>query len=364
MIRPWLSLFLILLPVSSFAGEFEISVFAGNGQAEWTDLGQSATSTVLISPNGLDIDSASRVLIAEGETNQIFRVDKKGSIEVVAGCGFAGFAGDGGPATEAFLTKPYSVLAEASGSILIADQWNHRIRRVHSDQTIQTVVGNGEGFFGLGTYGGDGGPALKAGLNFPSGMCEGPDGSLYIADQMNGRVRKVDPKGTITSFASPTGKLKLPLKRPIDLEMTSDGKILMVDAANDQIYSVTPDGSADILIGPPISETMIPKHPGIYLNFPVAVEMARDGTLFWAETKNNRVCRLLPGESDPEVLMEGDKAPGIRIRGAAAKEEANRPKLGRPNDLLLLPDGALLIADPDAHRVWKVTFSDSDSSES
>lgn len=338
--------------------DLQIGVFAGNGSGEWSGIGESATATAVISPNGLAIDSSSRVLIADGETNQIFRVRPEGTIEVAAGCGFSGFAGDGGPATEAFLTKPYGILTEDSATFLISDQWNHRIREVRSDGTLGTIAGNGEGFFGLGAYSGDGGPALQAGLNFPSGLARGKDGSLYIADQMNGRVRRVDPQGNISTFASSSGLVKLPLKRPIDLEVDGRGNLLIVDAGTNQIYSASTTGSAEILIGPPISETLIPKHPGIYLNFPVAVEQALDGTLYWAENKNNRVCRLLPGEKNMEILMEGDKAPGIRIH-SANEGEVDRPKLGRPSDLLLMPDGSLLVADPEKHLVWRIAFPNS-----
>jgi sugar lactone lactonase YvrE len=354
-ILPFAVALLLVVHPAAQSMDLAISVFAGNGADEWTGIGSSATATAVISPNGLGIDSSSRVLIAEGETNQIFRVDPQGKMEVIAGCGFSGFAGDGGPATDAFLTKPYGILAESSGTFLISDQWNHRIRRVGTDGIIKTIAGNGEGFFGLGAYSGDGGAALSGGFNFPSGLARGSDGSLFIADQMNGRVRRVDPDGKLSTFVGPTGRVKLPLKRPIDLHMDSRDNLLIVDAGTNQIYSASSSGSAEILIGPPISETMIPKHPGIYLNFPVAVEISPDGTIYWAENKNNRVCRLLPGKKEMEVLMEGAKSPGIRLQ-VAGREPEDRPKLGRPSDLLLLPDGSLLVADPENHLVWKISL--------
>lgn len=331
-----------------------ITVFAGNGEPVWSGLGESATSTALPTPNGLALDSDGRVLIAEADSNQVFRVSPDGLIEIVAGCGFSGFAGDGGPAIEAFLAKPYAVIACASGAVLVADQWNHRIREIDAAGTIQTVAGSGEGFFGLGAFSGDGGPASKAAFNFPSGMVRQGDGTLFIADQMNSRVRRVTPDGVVTTFAGPDGVIDLPLHRPIDLHLLGDGSLLIVDAGTNQIYSASTTGTAEILIGPPISESMTPKHPGIYLNFPVAVEASVDGTLYWAESKNNRVCRLKPGAREPEVLMEGPRAPSLS--GGTAKDDDGDPKLGRPTDLLLTPDGALLVADPESRRVWRIAL--------
>jgi len=364
MSRFFFLLIVLFYPAVTHAVETEITVFAGDGTAKWNGLGESATSTALATPNGLALGSDGGVLIAEAESNQVFLVDDTtGSISILAGCGFAGFAGDDGPATEAFLTKPYAVLENASGEVLISDQWNHRIRKVSNQGIIETIAGSGEGFFGLGAYSGDGGSALKAGLNFPSGISIGKEGALFIADQMNARVRRVDKDGKIATFAGKGAELDLPLERPIDVRHDSRGNLLIVDAGTNQIYSASTTGKASILIGPPISETMIPRHPGIYLNFPVAVEVSDDGTLFWAETKNNRVCGLFPGEKEMEVLMEGAKAPGIRIRGTADKED-QKPKLGRPTDLLLLDDGSLLVADPESHKVWKIAFPKEDEDQS
>ncbi len=364
MIRLLLAVLILLVSIQVQAVDPSITPFAGSGSAEWNGIGESATSTALVSPNGLAFGPKGGVLVSDGESNQIFRIGEGGSIGVIAGCGFAGFAGDGGPATEAFLTKPCGVLVNASRSILISDQWNHRVREVRSDGMIHTIAGSGEGFFGLGVFSGDGGPALNAGMNFPSGISIGPDGSLFVADQMNAKVRRIDPNGKITTFAGADGKANLPLKRPIDVVHDSRGNLLIVDAGTNQIYSASTSGQVEVLIGPPISETMTPKHPGIYLNFPVTAEVSPDGTLYWAEGKNNRVCRLRPGEKAMEVIMEGEKSSGIRIRGTTAKEDENRPKLGRPSDLLLLPDGSLLVADPDNHKVWRIEFPKEDGDQS
>jgi len=107
-------------------------------------------------------------------------------ITTVAGSGKAGYAGDGGPATEARMNSPEHVAVDAEGNLFIEDTGNNRIRMVDLNGMITTIVGMGGRDFG-----GDGGPADLARLSEPSGMLLTPDGVLYIADSGNNRVRRV-----------------------------------------------------------------------------------------------------------------------------------------------------------------------------
>ncbi|MBI4334830.1 MAG: glucosaminidase domain-containing protein [Chloroflexi bacterium] len=110
-------------------------------------------------------------------------------ITTIAGNGTSGYSGDDGPATEAQLSWSYGVTVGPDGSLYIADSANNRIRRVGPDGVITTVAGNGQS-----GYSGDGGPATAAQLNTPYGIAGGPDGSLYIAAPETYRVRRVGPE--------------------------------------------------------------------------------------------------------------------------------------------------------------------------
>ena len=138
-----------------------------------------------------------------GEENQ--RVDvqlilipplNNNRISTVAGNGEGSYSGDGGPALEAKLDEPSGVAADASGNIYISDTWNSRIRRVDANGMITTVAGRGES-----GYGGDGAPATQAYIYHPAGAAVDGLGNLYIADAQNHRIRKVDEKGIITTAA-------------------------------------------------------------------------------------------------------------------------------------------------------------------
>jgi sugar lactone lactonase YvrE len=120
-----------------------------------------------------------------------------GMTSTVAGNGTNGYGGDGGPALAAQLNFPMGMARDSAGNLYIADFSNSAVRKLATDGTITTVAGNG-------TYGysGDGGPATSAQLSFPSAVALDGAGNLYIADFLNSCVRKVDVKGTISTFAT------------------------------------------------------------------------------------------------------------------------------------------------------------------
>src|SRR5262245_58749373 len=117
-------------------------------------------------------------------------------IRTPAGSGVFGFGGDGGPATNARFSNPNGVAVDGAGNLYIADLFNDRIRKVDTNGVITTIAGR----FG-GTFGGDGGPATEAGLFDVSGVAVDEKGNVYIADTDNYRVRKVDTAGKISTVA-------------------------------------------------------------------------------------------------------------------------------------------------------------------
>ena len=160
----------------------------------------SGTITTLVAlsgaPTGMSMDAAGNLFYANSTYSRIRRVEPSGTITTIAGIGRWGFSGDGGPAVQAALAAPSDVAVNAAGNLFIADENNHRIRRVDSSGIITTIAGTGERGFS-----GDGGPAVQAQLNSPGGVAVDEDGNLYIADTENNRIRKIDPSGTITTIA-------------------------------------------------------------------------------------------------------------------------------------------------------------------
>src|SRR5438552_723994 len=172
-----------------------INTVAGGGAGD----GGAATGASLNQPRGVALDASGNLYIADQFNHRIRKVDGgAGIITTVAGNGSYAFAGDGGAATGASLNQPRGVALDASGNLYIADQSNLRIRKVDAASgIITTVAGNGSPAFA-----GDGGAATSASLNEPSGVALDASGNLYIADQFNHRIRKVAAAtGIITTVA-------------------------------------------------------------------------------------------------------------------------------------------------------------------
>ena len=180
--------------VDVFAGI--ISTNAGTGEWGYAGDGGPASEAMLSFPDDVAVDRAGNVYIADGGNNRIRKVDAfTGIISTIAGAGERGYAGDGGPATEAGLNSPGGVAVDDAGNVYIADTVNHRIRKVGVfTGIISTIAGTGEQ-----GYGGDGGPATGARLNFPGSVATGAGCRLYIADAQNHRIRVLTPNPALES---------------------------------------------------------------------------------------------------------------------------------------------------------------------
>jgi sugar lactone lactonase YvrE len=172
-----------------------ISTYAGTGIAGPGGDGGPATSAQLNFPSGLVFDSAGDLILADGLNNRIRKIDPSGIITTIAGTGAAGYTGDGGPALNATFNQVWDVTYDPAGNLYIIDIGNCAVRVVNTSGVINTYAGNG-----TCSFGGDGGPANHANLNFPRGIVFA-GGNLYISDTANHRIRKVNAHQTISTFA-------------------------------------------------------------------------------------------------------------------------------------------------------------------
>jgi sugar lactone lactonase YvrE len=225
-----------------------ITTIAGTGARGYGGDGGPAAAAVLNLPRAVAVTGDGDVLIADTDNQRIRRIDHAtGIITTIAGVGRFGHGGDGGPATAARLASPQALALAPDGSVFVADTRNARIRRIHPGTgVITTIAGTGES-----GDSGDGGPATAARLTLPRGLTLAPDGSQYVADAGAHRVRRIDPAGVITTVAGVgqrhcTGDggpaVDAALAAPSGLAVGPEGSLYIADAANSRIRRVTPDG--------------------------------------------------------------------------------------------------------------------------
>src|SRR5438552_2889415 len=181
-----------------------ITTVAGNGTSGFSGDGGPATAAELDGPIGVAVDGAGNLFIADEFNRRVRRVDAATQvITTVAGTSTRGFSGDGGPATSAELDEPQDVTIDSAGNLFIADVGSSRIRRVDAaTQVITTVAGSGGGG---GGFSGDGGLATSAFLDGPVQVAVDGAGNLFIADEFNGRVRRVDAATQIITTVAGNG---------------------------------------------------------------------------------------------------------------------------------------------------------------
>ena len=227
-----------------------ISTIAGNGNPAYTGDGALAVNATLNTPDGVALDGAGNLYIADTGNNVIRQINAvTGNISTVAGTGVEGSAGDTKAATLAQLNQPWGVTIDFAGNIFIADTADHRIRRVDAVTGIITTVA-GNGFMnpdGSGGYNGDNILAVNAELNRPFAVAFDAPGDMYIPDSANERIRMVNPAGTITTFAGvgvvgnsgDGGPATLAnLYAPSGVAVDPAGNVYIADTQNDAIRKV------------------------------------------------------------------------------------------------------------------------------
>lgn len=299
-----------------------IITIAGNGNPAFGGDGGPASDSILNTPWGLALDGAGNLYIADTLNNVVRRIAAgDGTIATVAGGGTGcpgqiDPAGDGCPATSAALNTPQGVTVDAAGNLYIADTYNHRIRRVDwVTGLISTVAGNGtaDPITGVGGYKGDGGPAVAAELNFPFAVAFDAAGNMYIPDSSNNVVRMVAASGgaiapgsVITTFAG-TGAAGFDgdgapaslaaLWSPSGVAVDPAGNVYIADTQNNAIRkasqatgfidTIAQNGAGEYFFGGAFQKVSIYSPIGLFLD--------GSGNLYFADSLNMRVRAIQAG---------------------------------------------------------------------
>ncbi|MEV7194605.1 RICIN domain-containing protein [Streptomyces sp. NPDC093510] len=332
-----------------------ISTVAGTG--DWGSGGDGGPAALaqLKGPLGIAVDHTGSLFICDSSNHRVRKVGADGKIDTVVGTGTAGFGGDGGPAAEAQLKRPAAVAVDSAGALYITDAGNQRVRKVTADGVISTVAGTGTAGFG-----GDGGAATAAHLNAPSGVAVDSSGVLYVAESSNHRVRKITADGVISTVVGNGSKgaggdggpaVEAQLNGPLGVAVDAEGSLYIVDFGNNRVRKVAADGTISTVAG-----TGAPGFAGddglatkAQLLAPVEVMADSAGALYIADAGNHRVRKVAADGTISTVAGTG--TPG----SAGDDGPATKAQLGMPSGLAAGGAGGFYIAESGYKRVRKVT---------
>ena len=329
-----------------------VNTIAGNGVAVSAGNNIPAVNASLLDPAGLAQDSAGNLYVTDHDGHNIRKIDKNNIITTIAGNGIDGYSGDGGLAINATIGGPTGIAVSENGTIYFADNIFNVIRKIDPNGIISTIAGNGTAGFS-----GDGGPATAAQFRGPTGLALGLDGSLYISDTLNNRIRRLWSNGIITPYAG-TGvagfsgdegqAVSASLNGPLLLTIDKLGNLYIADELNHRIRKVAMNGIISTIAGNGIAdgvnEENIPATEAS-LRAPIAA-VGNNGEIYITDENSSKILKINTEGKISTIIgtgftsFNGDNKTGI---------ETN---LGGPRDILVDSTGAIIFTE-ELHRVRK-----------
>jgi uncharacterized protein (TIGR03437 family) len=284
--------------IRTVQSECIIRSVVGTGTRGFSGDGAAASSALISSPYGVTADAAGNIYFSDSQNNMVRKVSTTGTITRIAGTGVQGYGGDGGNAVDALLNLPTGIAVDAAGNVFVADTQNHRIRRIGTDGKIATVMGTGQPNFS-----GDGGPGDQGAIFYPEGVAVDNAGNLYVADTFNHRIRRLSTQGILTTV----------------------------------VGNGTPtfrgDGGAALTAS---------------LNYPRGVSVDPSGNILIADSINNRIRMVRDG-----VIRT---IAGTGLFGDAGDDGPATQALFRyPRAVISDGSGGYLVLDTDNHRIRRLT---------
>jgi trimeric autotransporter adhesin len=318
----------------------------------------SASVDPLSCPEGLAVGASGALYIAHGCTNRVLAVFPAGAWSIFAGTGQAGCSGDREPATAAELWGVSGVTVNDRGDVYVVECGGKVVRRVSPDGIITTVAGLGGRGFGKGGYSGDGGPATEAELHCPLDAATDSSGNLFITDQTNSVIRRVDSSGVISTFAgggtvnlaTATARSEVPARKArfqpgelAQIEVDSAGNVLIAEENGHRVWKIDPSGNLTAFAGtgqPGFSGDGGPADKA-QLNGPFSLAIDGEDNVFIGDYENSRVRRVDPDGAITTVAGNGEVGTG------GDGGHATEAQLESPSGMAVDGAGNLYIADEE-----------------
>ena len=328
-------------PVAGTACPPRVTTLAGSGTAGSTNGTSSAAQ--FSDPRGVAVDSSGMIYVAEYGNNLIRKITPAGVVTTLAGSGTASFADGTGSAAQ--FNGPKGVAVDSSGTVYVADTYNHRIRKITSAGVVTTLAGSG-------TAGSTSGTGSAAQFNTPYGVAVDSSGTVYVGDKINNLIRKITPAGVVTTLAgsgiagsgdgtSSTAQFYGPSAVAVDLS----GTIYVADTSNNRIRKITSAGVVTTLAGSGIAGSTNGTGSTAQFNSPFGVAVDSSGTIYVAEYYSHLIRKIT--QAGVVTTLAG-------ITYGFTDGTISAAKFAYPFSVAVDSSGTIYVGDADNNRIRKI----------
>lgn len=269
---------------------YVVTTIAGDGTAGFLD--GAGLYSKFSSPHGLAIDTAGNLFVADHHNHRIRKVSPAGGVSTFAGNGTMSFAD--GVGTAAMFNRPNGLAIDAAGNLFVADQVNHRIRKVTSSGAVSTLGGNGTASFAEGT-------GAQAMFNTPTGVAVDTTGNVFVADYMNNRIRKIATDGAITTFAGNGGTgyadgqgTQAMINGPHGITTDAAGNVYVAEGFGNRIRKITSTGLVSTLAGNGTTGFADGIGTNTMVSYPHGILVDPQGNVIFVDRGNARIRKIFP----------------------------------------------------------------------
>ena len=309
-----------------------VSTIAGRSVGGYAD-GQG-TNASFFSPRGIAIGSNGNLYVADLYNHRIRKITPTGVVSTIAGSS-AGYAD--GEGTVAKFNRPYGIAVDSSDNLYVADNKNHKIRKITPTGMVSTIAGTSGGYA-------DGPGTTVAKFNMPRGVTVDSSGTVYVTDTGNNRVCRITPTGLVQTITNYSNGITY---RPDGIAIDSNGNLYVADDANNIICKITPTGVVSTIAGSSAGYADGQGTNASFLN-PVGIAVDSSDNLYVADVLNNRIRKIT--STGVVSTIAGSSQGYTDGQGTVAK-------FNNPSGIAVDSSGNLYVADSDNHRIRKVSIS-------
>ena len=320
-----------------------VSTFAGIGTRGGVD--GPGTSASFNKPYDVAVDAAGNVYAVEPGQHKIRKITSNGDVSTLAGSGTAGSADGSG--TSATFNHPSGVAVDAAGNVYVADQLNHKIRKITPNGVVSTLAGTG----GTGSVDGSG---TSATFNYPSGVAVDAAGNVYVADSQNNKIRKIAPNGVVSTLAGTGGTgnvdgtvTSATFNNPYSIAVGALGNVYVADVNNQKIRKISSSGVVSTVAGTGARGSADGQGTSAGFNNPYGIAVGVNDTVYVADYNNHKIRKVAPTGEVTTLAGTGSLGGADGSIGTAS--------FGYPFGVAVDATGTVFVADYSNDKIRKIS---------